>query len=70
MIAAAALTSGVMPRRSRPQIWSGRVFCRPMRKKVTAISSRLSVNTSSPAPSTAVRMLGKVTYQNVCHSLA
>ena len=46
---AAAFTSGVMPRRSSPQIWSGRVFCRPMRKNVTAISSRLRVNTSSAA---------------------
>src|SRR5271156_3228597 len=38
-----ALISGVMPRRKRPQISSGRVLSRPMRKKVTAISSIESV---------------------------
>jgi hypothetical protein len=36
-----------------------------MRKKVTAISSRLSVNTSSPEPMTALRIPGKVTRQKV-----
>src|SRR5437762_2876909 len=34
-----ALISGVMPRRRRPQISSGKVLSLPVRKKVTAISS-------------------------------
>jgi hypothetical protein len=61
MMVAAALTTGVIPRRSKPQICSGRVFRRPTKKKVTAISSRLRVNTSRPAPRIEVRMLGKLT---------
>ena len=41
-----ALISGVMPRRRRDQISSGRVLSRPMRKKLTAISSSESVKIS------------------------
>jgi hypothetical protein len=37
MMVEMALISGVMPRRSRPQISSGSVLSRPIRKKLTAI---------------------------------
>src|SRR5579863_7128564 len=43
IIVETALISGVMPRRSRPQISRGSVLSRPMRKKLTAISSIESV---------------------------
>ena len=49
MIVETALISGVMPRRRRDQISSGNVLLRPMRKKLTAISSRESVKISSAA---------------------
>src|ERR1017187_5914648 len=39
MIVEMALISGVMPRRSRPQISRGSVLSRPIRKKLTATSS-------------------------------
>ncbi len=45
-----ALISGVMPRRRRPQISSGSVLSRPIRKKLTAISSMERVKISSAAP--------------------
>ena len=45
-----ALISGVMPRRRRPQISSGSVLSRPIRKKLTAISSIESVKIKSAAP--------------------
>ena len=46
MMVDTALISGVMPRRRRPQISSGRVLSRPIRKKLTAISSIESVKIS------------------------
>src|SRR5713101_2102056 len=46
---AMALISGVIPRRSRDQISSGSVLSRPIRKKLTAISSSESVKISNPA---------------------
>ncbi len=66
MIVETALISGVMPRRSRPQISSGRVLSRPMRKKLTAISSIESVKISSAAPMMGSFKLGTVMRQNVC----
>src|SRR6478609_12030045 len=50
MIVEMALISGVMPRRRRPHISRGSVLSRPMRKKLTAISSIESVKMSSAAP--------------------
>ena len=50
MMVEMALISGVMPRRRRPQISSGRVLSRPIRKKLTAISSIESVKINSAAP--------------------
>src|SRR6185369_12658609 len=66
MIVEIALISGVMPRRRRPQISRGRVFSRPMRKKLTAISSIESVKISSAAPMMDKRRFGSVTRQKVC----
>src|SRR5882724_11880222 len=60
-----ALISGVMPRRKRPQISSGRVLLRPMRKKLTAISSIERVKISRAAPMIDKRRLGRVTRQKV-----
>src|SRR5580704_4672098 len=60
-----ALISGVMPRRRRDQISSGRVLSRPSRKKLTAISSSESVKISRPAAISETRKLGSVTRQNV-----
>ena len=39
MMVEMALISGVMPRRRRDQISSGSVLLRPIKKKLTAISS-------------------------------
>ena len=50
MMVEMALISGVMPRRSRPQISRGRVLSRPIRKKLTAISSIDRVKISKAAP--------------------
>src|SRR6516162_9706185 len=61
-----ALISGVIPRRSRDQISSGKVLSRPRRKKLTAISSMESVKIKSPAPIRESRRLGIVTRQKVC----
>ncbi len=61
-----ALISGVMPRRKRPQISSGRVLSRPIRKKLTAISSIERVKISRAAPTIDKRKLGRVTCQKVC----
>ena len=55
-----ALISGVMPRRRRPQISRGRVLSRPIRKKVTAISSMESVKISRPAAISESLRLGSV----------
>src|SRR5437868_4666006 len=45
-----ALISGVMPRRRRDQISRGRVLSRPIRKKLTAISSidMMKIRSASP----------------------
>src|SRR6185312_9430567 len=61
-----ALISGVMPRRRRPQISSGKVLSRPIRKKLTAISSMERVKIRSAAPMIDSRRLGRVTRQKVC----
>src|SRR6516165_6114456 len=61
-----ALISGVIPRRSRDQISSGKVLSRPRRKKLTAISSMERVKIKSPAPMRESRRLGIVTRQKVC----
>src|SRR5450432_1730001 len=66
MMVEMALISGVIPRRRRPQISSGRVLSRPMRKKLTAISSIERVKIKSAAPMIDKRRFGKVIRQNVC----
>ncbi len=66
MMVEMALISGVMPRRRRPQISSGRVLSRPIRKKLTAISSMDRVKISNAAPMMDNRRLGRVTCQKVC----
>src|SRR3954467_11864293 len=66
MMVEMALISGVMPRRSRPQISRGRVLSRPIRKKLTAISSIDRVKISKAAPMIERRRLGRVTRQKVC----
>ena len=50
MIVPMALISGVMPRRITDQIYIGRVLSRPVRKKVTGISSNDRVNEISDEP--------------------
>ena len=60
-----ALISGVMPRRRRDQISSGSVLSRPIRKKLTAISSSDSVKISKPAAISDTRRFGSVMRQNV-----
>ena len=60
-----ALISGVMPRRKRDQISSGSVLSRPIKKKLTAISSSESVKISRPAAINDTRKFGNVTRQNV-----
>jgi len=66
MIVEIALISGVIPRRSRPQISSGKVLSRPIRKKLTAISSIESVKIKSAAPIIESLRFGTVMRQNVC----
>ncbi len=66
MMVETALISGVMPRRNRPQISSGKVLSRPIRKKLTAISSIDRVKISSAAPMIESLRLGRVTRQKVC----
>ena len=66
MIVEMALISGVMPRRNRDQISSGKVLSRPIRKKLTAISSNDKVKISSAAPMMGSRRFGRVTRQKVC----
>src|SRR5580700_2485732 len=61
-----ALISGVMPRRSRPQISSGSVLSRPIKKKLTAISSIDNVKISRAAPIIGSFRFGNVMRQNVC----
>ena len=61
-----ALISGVIPRRKRPQISKGSVLSRPIRKKLTAISSIDSVKINSAAPIIGSFRFGSVTRQNVC----
>src|SRR4029077_10142865 len=60
-----ALISGVMPRLSRDQISSGNVFSRPIKKKLTAISSIESVKISRPAATSDTRRFGSVTRRKV-----
>src|ERR1700730_359315 len=66
IIVETALISGVIPRRNRPQISRGSVLSRPIRKKLTAISSMESVKISSAAPMIDSFKFGIVTRQNVC----
>ncbi len=70
MMVPTALISGVMPRLSVDQIYIGSVLSRPVRKNVTGISSKDSVNEIRALPITAERIFGKVTYQNVCQGRA
>ena len=65
MIVEIALISGVMPRRRRDQISSGSVLLRPIRKKLTAISSSERVKTSKAAAIMETFRLGNVTRQKV-----
>src|ERR1700735_1137410 len=60
-----ALISGVIPRRRRDHISSGNVLSRPMRKKVTAISSRDSVKIKRAAAISETCRFGKVIRQKV-----
>ena len=60
-----ALISGVIPRRTLDQIYIGSVLSRPVRKKVTGISSNESVKEISEEPMRVDRMFGSVMYQNV-----
>src|SRR5580704_767714 len=60
-----ALISGVIPRRRRDHISSGNVLSRPMRKKVTAISSSDSVKIKRAAAISDTRRFGKVIRQKV-----
>src|SRR5271156_3053009 len=60
-----ALISGVMPRRRRDQISRGKVLLRPIRKKLTAISSSDNVKISRAAAINETRRFGSVTRQNV-----
>ncbi len=66
MMVETALISGVMPRRRRPQISRGSVLSRPIRKKLTAISSIESVKISSAAPMMGSFRFGTVIRQKVC----
>src|ERR1017187_4309193 len=66
MMVEMALISGVMPRRSRPQISSGSVLSRPIRKKLTAISSMERVKIRRAAPMMESLRLGTVMRQKVC----
>src|ERR1019366_6795379 len=70
MIVEMALISGVIPRRSRDHISSGNVLSRPMRKKLTAISSIDNVKISNAAPMIASFRFGSVTRQKVCQYVA
>ena len=69
---AAALTSGrLCALRNAPRIQSGSVvLSAPVRKNVTAISSKESANDSSAAATSAVRIVGSVTCQKVWMPLA
>src|SRR5208282_6336777 len=66
MMVEIALISGVMPRRNRPQISSGSVLSRPIRKKLTAISSMDRVKMRRAAPMIESLRLGTVMRQKVC----
>src|ERR1700682_3602749 len=65
-----AFISGVIPRRRRPQISSGKVFSRPIRKKETAISSMDKVKIKKPAATKESFKLGKVMRQKVRQGVA
>ena len=60
-----AFISGVMPRRRVDQIYMGKVLSRPVRKNVTGISSKETVNDNSALPIIAVFILGNVTRKKV-----
>ena len=60
-----ALISGVIPRRRVDQMYMGKVLSRPVRKNVTGISSKETVNDNRALPMIAVLMLGKVTRKKV-----
>ena len=66
----AALISGEMPCLSRPQIRSGNVFSRPVRKNVTITSSNDKVNARIAPARIAGRTSGNVTRQKVPHGFA
>ena len=55
-----AFISGVIPRRTTDHIYIGSVLSRPVRKKVTGISSKDRVKHINPDPINAVRILGNV----------
>ncbi len=55
-----ALISGVIPRRTTDHIYIGSVLSRPVKKKVTGISSKESVKQIRLDPTKAVRILGNV----------
>ena len=65
MMVEMALISGVIPRRKRDQISSGKVLSRPVRKNVTAISSIESVNVNRAAPMIGSFRFGSVTRKSV-----
>ena len=65
-----AFTSGVTLRRSIDHNVIGKVFWRPVKRYVTAISSKEMENAIRTAPSSALRMLGQVTHRNTSHGLA
>src|ERR1700689_5849816 len=60
-----ALISGVIPRRKRDQISSGSVLARPIKKKLTAISSSDKVKMRRPAATNETRRFGRVIRQKV-----
>ena len=60
-----AFISGVIPRLSVDQMYMGNVLSRPVRKKVTGISSNETVNDRRALPIAAERILGRVTFKNV-----
>ncbi len=72
MTVAAALTSGTLwLLRKAPRIQSGSVVVSaPARKNVTAISSKDSANDSSAPATSAVRIVGRVTWRKVWKPLA
>ena len=58
------------PSRIEPKIHSGSVFCAPAVNVVTITSSNDSANASSPPATSAVAIIGSVTWRNVCQPSA